>query len=79
MINLDFKSKTSSQTVLTGEIILCDIQLIHTFPLVNHIVFTDVIITRKLKVLTNNMRAFVGKLLLGASGGAGIYTAIRSV
>ena len=76
MINLDFKSKTSSQTVLTGEIILCDIQLIHTFPPVNHIVFTDVIITRKLKVLTN-MRAFVGKLLLGASGGAGIYTAVR--
>ena len=78
MINLDFKSKTSSQTVLTGEIILCDIQLLQTFPVVNHLLFTDVIITRKLKVLTN-MRAFVGKLLLGATGGAGIYTAVRCV
>ena len=77
MINLDFKSKTNSKTV-SGEIILCDIKLLQTFPVVNHLLFTDVIITRKLKVLTN-MRVFVGKLLLGATGGAGIYTAVRCV
>ena len=73
MINLDFKSKTNSKTV-SGEIILCDIKLLQTFPVVNHLLFTDV----KLKVLTN-MRVFVGKLLLGATGGAGIYTAVRCV